>query len=70
MPTRSPTAKPFTPVPIARSDDLVSRYDRQARLRKVAIDDVQVCATHSAGGHLHEELARRDDGIDNSPALK
>ena len=48
----------------------MSRYDRQARLRKVAIDDVQVCATHSAGGHLHEELARRDDGIGNSPALK
>jgi hypothetical protein len=40
-----------------RTDDFVSRHDRQLRVGQLAVDDVQVGAADAAGAHLHDDLA-------------
>ena len=62
-PTRSPDRQP-APLPRRAStaaDDLMARYDRQLRLRQLAVDDVQIGAADAA------DAARRS-APDSTPA--
>ena len=49
------------------ADDLVSRDERQLRVGKLTVDDVQVGPAHSAGAHLEQHLARPRSGSGPPP---
>ena len=48
----------FRPLLDNRADDLVAEDERQFRVGKLAIDDVQIGAAHRAGVHLNQHLPR------------
>ena len=44
-----------------RADDFMTGNDRRARVRELAVDDVQIGSTDAAGVDFHQQLARRRD---------
>ena len=48
---------------LGQAHDLVAEDERQLRVRKLAVDDVQVGAAHPAGAHLEQQLTRPRLGI-------
>ena len=50
-----------------RADDLVSGYQRELWVGKLAVDNMEIGAAHAAGMYLHEDLIRSGlrDGEDS-----
>ena len=71
-PRARPRRKLVTPGPRASitTNDLMARYDRQLRLGELAIDDVQIGATHAAGSDLYQHLTEGGLRIGNDAVLQ
>src|ERR1700704_7085984 len=48
----------------------MTRNDRRARMRKLAVDDMQIGSTNAAGVDLHQKLSRRGERIVDARELE